>query len=327
MKVDHQLLAKYWAGACNSAEKAAVEAWLSQSVPDEYYPLKQQKMTADEMKSTLWDKIRSETKADFTAAPKPARRLSLSRSIAVLSAVAALLLLVFLVATKMDTLIGTPTVHKQQVENTYVEVKVPYGKKQKLTLGDGSVILLNSGSSLKYPKKFNDHTRTVFLCGEAFFEVSKDPSRPFIVETKATRTMVLGTRFNLLANDSMDNVLTVEEGKVQFRAKGEQDSFILTKHMQAIYAQGKVEKREVDSDSFKGWTQGQLILNDKTLKEAIPEIERWYNAKIVCTDSELLAYRVHGTFEDASLKELMHDLAYVLRIKFEIKDSTVKLFK
>lgn len=322
MKIDHQLLDKYWAGQCTPTERQAVEAWMADGVPEEDFHLQSPTKSPEEIKSILWQNIHKETKIDHIPV-LPTAVSSVRRWFTVAATIAIFCLLSF-----FYLYVSRHAKSKNAAETiSYVQIEVPFGKKQKVTLNDGTVISLNSGTKFWYPRRFESDQREVFLEGEAFFEVSKDLARPFVVHTKNTNTRVLGTRFNLLGRKEHPDVLTVEEGRVQFTATGCADTLILEANMQSIYTAGKMNLIKVRSEGYKAWTKGELIFSNKTLKEVIPELERWYNVDITCKDSELLNYRVKGKFKQASLATVLHDIAFALAIEYTIKDKEVSLYK
>jgi len=320
MKIDHHLLEKYWSGQSTPAERAAVEAWMADGISKEDFSLHTDQQSAEHQKIALWQSIRQETETVHLS-PGHTKKTHIKRwyTIAAVAAILCAFSTLYLLQTYFSK--GLP----QAI--SYTQIVVPFGEKQKLTLSDGTEIFLNSGTRIKFPQQFEANKRMVFLEGEAFFKVSKDPNRPFIVQTEKTSTKVLGTRFNLLGRKGKAEILTVEEGRVQFSARGCLDTLILTANMQSTYKDGKMDLREVRSGQSNAWTTGQLIFNGNTLQEVIPELERWYNIKINCKDADLLDYRIKGDFKQASLTQVIHDISFALAIQYTIKDKEVSLYK
>jgi len=321
MKVDHKLLEKYWSNQCTPVEKQAVEAWMAAGIPEEEFSLKGSTKATAEKKAVLWNKISQNTNLQESN-PQEKSSVGLWPK---LIGIAAVSLCVFFLGRYL--LKSEQQQVSKEVTMSYVQVEVPNGKKQKLTLSDGTIILLNSGTTLRYPKEFETTKREIFLDGEAFFEVSKNPHKPFIVQTKNTQTRVLGTRFNLLSRDGDPDVLSVEEGKVQFTATNSVDTLILTGNMQSTYNAGKMSLQEIDGTAFTAWTAGELLFTNQTVKQIIPILERWYDVQINCTDPSILSNQVRGKFKQASLVAVLHDLSFALAIKYTIKGKEVSLYR
>lgn len=158
-------------------------------------------------------------------------------------------------------------------------------------LSDGSKVKINSGSKLIYPKLFDSgNTREVSLVGEAFFEVAHDKEKPFIVRSGQLVTRVLGTSFTVKAYPTEDIAVTVATGKVRVakaqegNLSGERDQgaesapLILTPNEQAVYSlTGRdIQKQQVASKDYTGWSKGILRFGNVRLEEAILRLSRWY---------------------------------------------------
>lgn len=165
-----------------------------------------------------------------------------------------------------------------------VECSIPFGEKKELTLPDGTNVTVNSGSYLIYPKQFRGSTRTVFLSGEANFNVCKDEHHPFIVKTSQMSVQALGTKFNVQAYSNLDKSIAIlERGSVRVTAiENDQQSFILKPNEQIEYNHfTKVfEKRAVNARVATGWTQGELNFINCSLKDILDALQRHFNVEI-----------------------------------------------
>ena len=177
-------------------------------------------------------------------------------------------------------------------ELVYNTLKVPYGKKFQVTLSDSTKVYLNAGSSMKFPVKFISGTdRTVFLSGEAFFEVTKSKD-PFIVNAENIDVKVLGTQFNVSAypEDGFMNTVLVE-GSVQLLGNNPENNtaILLQPEHEAIW--NKKEKQMVvekaDITSTMAWMNGQLIFREVAFKDIIKKLERSYNCTIINNNETL----------------------------------------
>lgn len=173
---------------------------------------------------------------------------------------------------------------------TLCKMEVPHGSQSKVVLPDGSAVCLNAGSILEYDPDFGrSRTREVRLVGEGYFQVSKNPAKPFIVHTHDLHVKVLGTVFNMraYANDRVIEVSLIE-GKVNVFSQSEtQGNMILRPNERLTYDKDskKMWTDNVDAKRFAQWTTGRLNFVNASLVDIMKDIERKYNVRIVI-DSE-----------------------------------------
>jgi transmembrane sensor len=186
-------------------------------------------------------------------------------------------------------------------------------------LPDSSQVWLNKGSKLVYEKDFDGKERNVELLGEAFFEVRRDPSRPFTISTDKAHTQVLGTSFNLRAYPTEPTVeLTVATGKVSFRSKTKDEGVILTRGFAATLntQQNEIKKTEVIEENAWAWKTGKLQFQDKPLKEVLIDLERYYGVTLDLTKNTLGTCRFTGTFKQADLQEVLQVLEATMQLEY-----------
>jgi len=190
---------------------------------------------------------------------------------------------------------------------SYAEIQCPLGVRTKFQLPDGSTGFLNSGSRLKYPVVFSKE-RTVELTGEAFFDVVHNSKRPFHVNTKNLDIKVLGTTFNVIANESekMEEVV-LQSGKVNVSSKsGEQLAIILPNEQMILNVDRHlVTKRMVESTQYTSWKEGKLVFRNENIQQMALRLSRWYNADVLVDDHLLEDYTFHATFIDEPLDEVL----------------------
>ncbi|MGY5355885.1 FecR family protein [Wenyingzhuangia sp. IMCC45467] len=202
-----------------------------------------------------------------------------------------------------------------------IHKKAGYGKKMLVTLPDGSKVKLNSGSEINFPKTFNDSVREVTLLGEAFFDVKKDSSHPFIVKTQLITTRVLGTTFNIKSyEDENDIAITLATGKISVGIQGE-DEIILTPSYQVNYNKinKSIVKQRIDLSKFLGWRDGVLRFDNEKLATAITKLEKWFDVKIKLQDKNNADCSFTGVFKNASLENILQNITFVkkgLKYKF-----------
>jgi transmembrane sensor len=205
---------------------------------------------------------------------------------------------------------------------TYREVASAYGVKTKLELPDGSTVMLNGGSSIKYAENFEDTARQVELSGEAFFNVAKNQEKPFIVKTNKLNIRAIGTAFNVRAYPEEKNTETaLVEGVVKIGAENLKPE-IMNEHHVAFYENEnqKLEIRETNTDVFTAWMQGKLILRNTSMNEVTRLLARWYNIDFVIKNPEIQQYSFTATFRNENIYQVMDLLKLATPIEYKIID-------
>jgi transmembrane sensor len=199
---------------------------------------------------------------------------------------------------------------------------IPYGKTSEIVLPDGSKVWLNSGSRLIYPEFFVDKNREVFLIGEAFFEVSHDDKKPFVVQTSDLRIRVLGTRFNVSAyptDHMIETVLT--EGKVKLEQHNS-GLFPETTELKPgqLAAFSKTERtmqlKTVDTEHYTLWKQNLIKFESTDLSRVVKKLERYFNIRFKYDDPFLGGIKISGKLELSDNREtVLHNVADVASVK------------
>ena len=224
---------------------------------------------------------------------------------------------------KKGVLSYQPTVTTQHEEESTEEkpvksneLVIPRGGENTVILADGTTVHLNAGSKLTYPVRFAGKRRVVALEGEAYFDVVKDETRPFIVQTHLGEVTVLGTAFNINAYTDASVYTTLVHGKVQF-SSSIIGTIILSPGEQAVVSANGSEKRMVDLDEYVGWVDGRYVFNNRPLGEIMQTFERWYDIQVyyetpnlrdITYSGNLKRYGTINSFLDAL--ELTGDLTY-----------------
>lgn len=187
-------------------------------------------------------------------------------------------------------------------------ISTPRGKDYELVLSDGTVVLLNADSKITFPTRFTGDKRTVKLVGEAYFKVSKNKHRPFIVETGNLYTKVLGTEFNLKAYPHSDVNVTLIKGSVAVNAEGKE--VMLKPGENAEYSENKdIEVTTVDTEGYIQWKDGYFYFDNVPLIDVVRDLGRWYNVNIEIRNNSLMSYRLHFiASRKASIKEFVDNL-------------------
>ena len=191
----------------------------------------------------------------------------------------------------------------------YQVYRTPAGQRLHLRLADGSVVTLAPQSQLRYPAQFGAASREVYLEGEAFFEVSKDPRRPFRVHSGAWVTQVLGTKFNVSAVPGASQLaVSLVEGKVQVTDK--QDKYLLVpgQQLRAERATGRIYRQAFDYKQVLAWRSNQLIFKNEKLADVANQLERHYGVKLVFADPATAEVRLWATFDNEPLPRVLDAL-------------------
>lgn len=174
---------------------------------------------------------------------------------------------------------------KEETKHSLARVIIPHGKRSEIELSDGTKIWLNSGSQLQYPVEFTEKSREVFLSGEAFFDVKKDPSKPFYVTTNNLKIKVTGTRFNVMAySDDNRTEAVLQSGKIEASKNKILSKTIKLESGEMIsfnIDENKIEKRKVDTEFYSSWINGYLIFKNEPITNIFTKLERYYNREIV----------------------------------------------
>jgi ferric-dicitrate binding protein FerR (iron transport regulator) len=218
---------------------------------------------------------------------------------------------------------------KEGAQAALVEKQNSKGVKSTIELTDGSKIWLNADSKIQYPTVFTGNTREVYMNGEAFFEVAKDPSRPFIIHLSNGTVKVLGTSFNIRAYDNEKTIeASVATGRIAFIPKYEknrkkQDTVFLTPDNKARYLfyQEEVITEPTISREDKAWTEGKLIFKAMTLEDICTRLERNFGKKVVFVSDRPRQFRLTGSFQNNSLEDIMYYLHKSMDFNYKITDT------
>jgi transmembrane sensor len=267
--------------------------------------------------SATWQKIQGTASDTVPVTETPVRRLFYIKRIAVAAA-----LLGILVTAGW---LWFPKSRQQEVE--WVETYNPKGARSSIVLPDGSKVWLAADSRLKYPRVFAAGRRDLYLEGEAFFEVTRNPQKPFIIKLKEGAVRVLGTSFDIKAYKTHHEIITsVATGKVAFiPAHNTSDTFFLTPNQKSVYNSStrKTTVLETDALADKAWIDGVLLFDALTLEEIALTLERYYGKEVVFHENRLKAYRYTGKFANSSPAEILHRLSKTRKFNYTVTDSLI----
>ncbi|HEY4286189.1 MAG TPA: FecR family protein [Puia sp.] len=230
-------------------------------------------------------------------------------------------------------------------------------KKDQLTLSDGTVVTLNSATTIKYPDHFSDSTREVYLEGEAYFDVSKDPLHPFIIHTDKMNIRVLGTSFNVKSYQSEPlGEASLINGSIEVTLTDRPSDRIILKPKEKLIVQdnGTMKKTVNPDPSTPGtaahkttrfsltsltyfhntaatvvetsWVENKLVFSEKDFIDLSGQLERWYGVHIQFANERVKHYNFTGFFEKETLPEALDALKMIEQFNYKITDSTVYIY-
>ena len=215
-----------------------------------------------------------------------------------------------------------PPMHPQAILLTRTTVK---GQKLTIRLADGSIVKLNTNSSLSFPDKFEGRHREVTLSGEAFFDVAHNPSAPFVVNTSQGKVTVLGTTFNIRENSKVGEI-TLVSGKVKV-ADVANTAVSLKPNQQARLSEGRqgIDTLTVDVRPYIEWKDNVLSFRQRELEYAIADLEDWYGVDIALLNPELKSCRITARYENESLENVLESFKFMLKGNYTLQDKKVTI--
>lgn len=331
------LIRKYLSGDCNSVEKQQVESWMQSDEENRDFVKSLEKIWAVDPKDEIvvdakaaWNTFKHKLTEDNPNRDQKRIRTTYSKrkngwvKVAAM-ATAAAILIGFLVYIYIPQLNFGDKMASQKPQMERITTRK--GQRTVLRLSDGTQVHLNAASTIKIPTDFGDSTRDVYLEGEAFFEVTHNPQKPFLVHTANAYTRVLGTKFDVKAYPGDDPVrVVVKEGRVALGSSSNPDTThnkITRNHMGTLSRKGKMQISAVRIGKYVGWKDGRLTFESTPLKEMIPQLERWYDINIEVADSSLYSQRMTASFKDEPMSEVFKIIALSLNASFESEGHTI----
>ena len=331
-----ELLEKYINGECTDDEAALVKQWYQSFDQDAGYTstlnASQQKELEEKIYNSIVYHIDIVSEQEIPAVIKRNTRLWIS-------AVAAIVL----VAIMLGLYRKANTGNKDSLTDNQQEIVVITNNSHRIyksKLPDSSTVWLNPNAQLKYPRVFAASSRMVSMSGECFFEVTKNPERPFIISSNSIITKVWGTSFRVRDNDQSGEAdVAVVTGKVSVSIKTIRNihntqlniangDVILYPHQKAVYsAHDHTLKPVIKSDerTLKIWNHENLLFDNKLMKDIVPALNIRYKTHIVVANEKLNHYMLNADFTGFNLPDVLEALNKSLSIDYEIKNNTIEL--
>ena len=300
--MNKDILYKFFEGNASFEEEAAVKQWMEESAENRLAFLKERKLF-DAMLLLGNEEIIKNGKKRFSI-----NLSSLRTELIKIAAVVAI------------TLGGSYFYYQSSLEKELMAMQtitVPAGQRINITLVDGTNVWLNARTSLSYPVKFGKNNRQVVLDGEAYFDVTKDKSKPFIVQTDNYNVEVLGTKFDVNAySETGEFETTLMSGSVKVASASDSIQKITLKPNNKVYLQdGKLHVTAVDDYNPYRWKEGLICFKNETFTSIMKDFEKYYGLTIQVKNKNVFKYVYTGKFRqtdgiDYALRVLQKDIKF-----------------
>jgi ferric-dicitrate binding protein FerR (iron transport regulator) len=319
---DQDLIDKFYRGECTPEEARKVRRWFDNQQRGEE---KIEHLWQDYTHSTaVGEDDATRNLRQIHAAIKPEQRegrfeIFRSQWLRVAAIITFALVVSYLLAPQLA--VQPPVVAVQQIikEN-------PFGQKSTHRLPDGTMVRLNAGSRITYPERFAEDMRQVHLQGEAFFEVTENADKPFIVGVNGLDVRVLGTSFNVRAFDEDEELQVVlATGKVKVTHQRDETEAYLVPGEEVVYEKesGEMRKQLANLDAVLAWKNDQIVFDDASAYEVFDVLERWYGVQINYEALPENAWDFTGRFEDENLENVLTSISYVKKFSFTLNDKII----
>jgi transmembrane sensor len=308
-EIPYDIIAKYFAGECTDNEKQELEAWKNESTTNSE-TFEFMKKTWSDMPVPAYEPD-VEKALEEVSAKLPAQKKKNTGLTSVWLKIAAVLIVC----------LGLSGLYLKFQPGTESIITAQGDKPLEIVLPDNSKVVISENSELKYPKHFRGKQRLVKFTGEAFFEITPNSEKPFIIESEYTRTKVVGTAFNLKAHKT-DTVVEVfvTEGIVAFHSKTK------TKHNQVLVGVGEVGKlnvknltltKEINKDkNFMAWRNGKLTFENAALGHALKTLSAYYGKTFTAPEG-MDTLKFNGYFDNMSVQEAKEYMETLLDVSID----------
>jgi len=309
-------LLDYFSGNLSDSENRIIEEWIAQSeenkkIASDIYYLHYSTQVLDAMKSIDTQNALKTVKNKIYQNRRKAMLFKLQR-------IAAILLLPLVCCLSYFIYLNFSTDSIPQ----YVEMRTNPGMTSTLTLPDGSQVWLNSDSKIKYPLRFGKE-RVIELEGEAFFDVTKDQDRKFIVSTNENFSIeVLGTKFNIEAYENKNITATLVEGKVRalYNGKKDKEQTVMNPSQKIVYDIENKTAVLTDISSVSpdiAWKDGVIVFENTSFKDALNILSKHFNVSFIVENKKLYDNHFTGKFSDESLDVIIKHFSISSNIKYK----------
>lgn len=198
-------------------------------------------------------------------------------------------------------------------------------ERQSISLADGSTIQLNSHSTLKVSRMYNWFNRSMTLDGEAYFDVAKNPNKPFIIHSERANIEVLGTSFNFNSK-SKNPTVSVTSGRVAFWNDQREKAIYLVKGEEGVLNGEDLKQQEIEDVNFLSWYEGNFLFKNENISKALDKLASYYNIDFEIDNyQEIKDCNITTQFQNNSLEEVLEELEILMNFKIEKTNNTYHL--
>ena len=282
--MNQELLNKYIAGDAPPEEKEEVARWLDTDKKNMKEFLALRKL----YDISIWQQEQTPVAKDKLSLGN--KRWTLRSASFELAKVAAIFILAF-------TIVYSFLINEDNDSAKMQTIFVPPGQRAELTLTDGTKVWLNAKTTFTFPDKFTANNRRVTLDGEGYFDVTKYPEKPFIVNTERYDIKVMGTEFNVTAYSGSSVFETsLLKGAVEVFSPAKDTKVNLEPHMRTYEENGILKKDTIEHENYFLWKEGLICFYDESVDKMIEKLQLYYDVKIDVQNKTLLNNRYSGKF-------------------------------
>jgi ferric-dicitrate binding protein FerR (iron transport regulator) len=342
--LNSQLVARYLAGRCSDSELNQIQNWLEEDrshrqLMSEYVRIWEAAEDREVALGRMFDAEQDWRILQKRIAQKPSKDSGLAQYInqsltfvyfgmGQMMRVAAVLLIASLTGIIVYQNFYSPPI-VETVEPTLREIVTSKGQRADLTLSDGTRVQLNADSRLTLPDVFRADKREVFLEGEAFFDVTKNPDKPFLIHTKSALVRILGTSLGIRSYPEDVTVrVVVKEGRVALThgdGSAQEEAILSPGEMGSLdLANYNITTKKVeDMDLLLSWTEGYLKFKDTKMTEVALQLERKYDIEVILGSERIREMRLTANLSSRSIRNVLDVVAASLGIEYEMDQQNV----
>ncbi len=333
--MDHRKIEKYFNGTATGEEVKTILKWfqsaegqafLDRKFDKDYHNVKHLQSTFQMHQNPVEAYERIVSSIESTG---KIRKLKTRRGYSSSIWTAAAVIIMLIVSVTVVTIYingfssGTEEQAKQVASSSYTTGQ----EQRRLTLADGSRIRVGSQSKIEVFDESSIGKREIILDGQAFFEVTHNPDRAFVVHAGNAKIEVLGTAFNVRRNDRNNIYVAVLDGTVAMELNGDtSERVVLENNMLGIYdsATGSVIPKDVDVNNYISWMHGRIIFNSTPFLEVVQQLEYIYDVQSEVADDRLYEMQLTSNFSEISLENVIQVISEGLDISYELDDDVIR---